>query len=194
MEKNQKLIPLTSQLNKQFCHLFSLFEKNKTWTDIEKWLFKIEKALKDYPSPFITDKITLYKRLAQCLNKELPQSVHLASLRVYQQIFKNIKNNCQGLLSDYKAVFCKDLGLFSIGLFPYCKYSGNNIEFFINLIREFYLPVQKELVQCGRGLISCFLMAIKGKKGKEKDQLEKVLFDIKMVIGRRQSFLLGFCG
>jgi len=44
--------------------LLSGFEKNKAWTDIGAWLFKVEQTLKEFPSPFISEKLGLAKRLA----------------------------------------------------------------------------------------------------------------------------------
>ena len=67
-----KTIQHTQNLNKNLQHLLNTFEKNKDWSDIGKWLTKVEQLLKDNPSPFIEEKINLGKRLAQCLNPELP--------------------------------------------------------------------------------------------------------------------------
>ena len=55
-------------LNKNLSALLQKFEKNQEWADISQLLTKIEATLKEYPSPYIKDKIILAKRLSQCLN------------------------------------------------------------------------------------------------------------------------------
>lgn len=59
-----KQIALTSSLNKALTTLLSGFEKCKAWTDIGAWLFKVETTLKEFPSSFIAEKLSLAKRLA----------------------------------------------------------------------------------------------------------------------------------
>ena len=83
--------PQTTQLNKTLASLLNGFEKSKAWTDIGAWLFKVEQAMKDFPSPFIAEKLALAKRLAQCLNPGLHQAINMQSLKIYELIFENIK-------------------------------------------------------------------------------------------------------
>jgi hypothetical protein len=101
-----------------------IFEKNKEWADIGNWLQKIENILRDFPSPFITEKITFAKRLAQCLNPMLPYGIHLQTLRVYELIFKNMKSSGEETYAQY---FSEDIGIYSVGLFPFFQYASSQV-------------------------------------------------------------------
>lgn len=61
--------------------------------------------MKDYPSPFIADKILLSKRLNQCMNHILPERVHEAVIRIHQMLFRNMKLSVEGNINDYIKLF-----------------------------------------------------------------------------------------
>ena len=66
----------TASLNKNLIYYLNKFEKNQEWADIAPLLQKIEGLLKEHPSPYISDKLVLAKRLAQCLNPQLSIAIH----------------------------------------------------------------------------------------------------------------------
>lgn len=153
-----KQITQTSQLNKALATLLSSFEKNKAWTDIGAWLFKVEQAMKENPSPFITEKLALAKRLAQCLNPGLHQAINLQSLKIYELIFETIKQTAQGSAEDYKKMFCEDVGIYSVGLFPFFQAAHQkNKHYFLEIIRNYYIPVGRDLIPCIPGLVLSIL-------------------------------------
>jgi len=85
------------------------FERLREWPDFGTWLNKTAKYLEDYPTPNIPDKLTLVKKLSQCLNPKLPHGTHKTTLEVYQTVFKNVQKS-----TDDKK--CNDMAIFSIGL------------------------------------------------------------------------------
>jgi hypothetical protein len=78
---------------------------NTEWSDIPNWLANVESLMKDYPSPFIADKILLSKRLNQCMNHILPERVHEAVIRIHQMLFRNMKLSVEGNINDYIKLF-----------------------------------------------------------------------------------------
>ena len=102
------------------------FEKVREWADYSQWLNKIAKVLEDYPSPQIPEKLTLAKRLAQCLNPNLPPAIHTSTIQVYNSIFKNMKQANHS--------WSEDLGIYSIGIFPFFQYASFQVS-----IREKYV-------------------------------------------------------
>lgn len=59
------------------------FERNREWADIGNWLYKFEEVLKNQAFTYLPEKLIVGKRLAQCLNPNLPPGVHGTALRIY---------------------------------------------------------------------------------------------------------------
>lgn len=110
-------------LRKQITNSLAAFEKNKEWADVGHWLQKVAKQLEDFPSPYIPDKVTFAKRLAQCLNPSLPHGVHMSTLHIYSLVFKNMKNA--------GVSWSQDLGIYSIGIFPFFQYASFQVSNFL---------------------------------------------------------------
>lgn len=56
-----------------------------------KWCARVDKVLEKYAKfPVIPQKLTLAKRLAQCMNPALPSGVHLKALDTYEVLFGRI--------------------------------------------------------------------------------------------------------
>jgi len=94
-------------------------------------LQRIENLLAEYKIPFITEKITLGKRLSQCLNPILPPGTHLQALKVYELLFKNMELNTYNesrLSNDFVFQFSQDLGIYSSGLFPFFQYASSQVK------------------------------------------------------------------
>lgn len=67
------------------------FDNTREWADLIKCLQKMKKVLiKNSSLPILPEKITVSKRLAQCLNPALPSGVHLKTLETFEEIFKLI--------------------------------------------------------------------------------------------------------
>ncbi|KAL0477069.1 dopey [Acrasis kona] len=68
------------------------FDQSKEWADLIRCLQRFNKVLKKYPQfPLIPEKLTVSKRLSQCLNAALPSGVHSKTLETYDEVFKHIK-------------------------------------------------------------------------------------------------------
>lgn len=67
------------------------FDNTREWADLIKCLQKMKKVLtKNAQLHILPEKITVCKRLAQCLNPALPGGVHLKTLETYEEILKLI--------------------------------------------------------------------------------------------------------
>ena len=147
-------------MNKFFKKLddqLSKFKYAKEWTDLVKNITDIqilmdtnqkELNLNDYPNNEI-----LAKRLAQCLNKDLPGGLHEVSIKLYSFVLHNLAlNNNQNL--------GKNLALFSSGLFPFYQYASaqNKINYLESIIKKVYLCINNtELELCLPGLLVSIL-------------------------------------
>ena len=121
---------IDEQFNRQLNQLLTAFERNKEWADIGNWLQKIENLLIEYKDPIIKEKITLGKRLSQCLNPILPPGTHLQALKVYELLFSNMaldkyQDVCKN--PDFVFRYSEDLGIYSSGLFPFFQYASSQV-------------------------------------------------------------------
>lgn len=114
------------------------FERNKEWADIGSWLQRLEILLSENRNctPGITEKITLGKRLSQCLNPILPPGTHLQALKVYDLVFLNMdlhnyQKNAASL--DYVFHYSQELGIYSSGLFPFFQYASSQVFFLMKV-------------------------------------------------------------
>ena len=147
-------------MNKFFKKLddqLSKFKYAKEWTDLVKNITDIqilmdtnqkELNLNDYPNNEI-----LAKRLAQCLNKDLPGGLHEVSIKLYSFVLHNLASNNNQNLG-------KNLALFSSGLFPFYQYASaqNKINYLESIIKKVYLCINNtELELCLPGLLVSIL-------------------------------------
>ena len=147
---------------------FKKFEKNlnnilnssagaASWSDLLSFTKEIYKQLDDKKEKLnfglISDKNSLSKRLAQCLNPECPAGVHEVVISIYDMILKNILAKNNGKLGD-------NLGIYSCGLFPFFSYASKNNKILIleKLVKSCYLKLeQNELHICLSGLLSSLI-------------------------------------
>jgi hypothetical protein len=98
------------------------FDGITEWQDIIGFLQRVLKLLQSFKFSEIPQKLVLAKRLAQTLNPALPSGVHQKSLLVYQAIFETTGVH----------QYSKDLGLWSMGLFPFCQHASMSVKVFRN--------------------------------------------------------------
>ncbi|CAF2527782.1 unnamed protein product [Rotaria sp. Silwood2] len=113
------------------------FEYSSEWADLITNLVKVKKAIESYPKFLsIPKRITLSKRLAQCLHPALPSGVHLKTLEVYETIFRMIgKRNLQ-----------RDIILYSCGLFPLLPAAALPVKpVLLTLYETYFLPLDDAL-------------------------------------------------
>ena len=132
----------------------------------------------------LTDKITLSKRLAQCLNPNLPAGVHETCLDVYSMLYDNIKKNNNNILGE-------DLGLYSSGLFPFFAYASaqNKIKFFNDIIKKHYLTLEdKEFNLCLPGMIASILPALDEQNETMQKNLKEIFKESRNKVGESNFF------
>ncbi len=151
---------MTEKFDKKLTNkILPRFALAKEWPDLMTILKKIKENLVKYKASnmgILTDKISLAKRLAQCLNQSLPSGVHEMDLDVYSMLFDNIKLNNNNFLGD-------NLGLYSAGLFPFFIYASakNKTKFLDDIIKKHYLTLEiSEFKLSLSGMLASILPAL----------------------------------
>jgi len=156
------------------------FNNAKDWSDLMQILKNLKENLrkyKDFNMYNVTDKITLSKRLAQCLNpKSLPSGLHEIALELYDTIFENIRQNQNNYLGD-------DLALYSVGLFPFFQFATvpNKTIYLNNIIKKHYLELKdEEFASCLPGFLTSILPCL-------DDQNETLIKNIKEIFQKARQ-------
>ena len=168
---------------------FKKFEKNlsnilyssagaSSWSDLLSFTKDVFKQLDDKKEKLnfglISDKNTLSKRLAQCLNPECPAGVHEVVINIYDIIFQNILSNNNGKLGD-------NLGIYSSGLFPFFSYASkaNKIKILDKVINSHFLKLeQNELHVCLSGLLTSLIPGLDDNNDEITSKIYKTFDDI----------------
>ncbi|NWR16344.1 DOP1 protein, partial [Emberiza fucata] len=125
------------------------FEYSSEWADLISALGKLNKVLQNNAKyQVVPKKLTIGKRLAQCLNPALPGGVHRKALETYEIIFKIIGPKR----------LAKDLFLYSSGLFPLLANAAMSVKpTLLSLYEIYYLPLGKTLKPGLQGLLTGIL-------------------------------------
>ncbi|KAG8444835.1 hypothetical protein GDO86_009840 [Hymenochirus boettgeri] len=125
------------------------FEYSSEWADLISALGKLNKVLQNNAKyQVVPKKITIGKRLAQCLHPALPGGVHRKALETYEIIFKIIGPKR----------LAKDLFLYSSGLFPLLSNAAMSVKpVLLSLYEMYYLPLGKTLKPGLQGLLAGIL-------------------------------------
>ncbi|KAL4233674.1 Protein dopey-1 [Mactra antiquata] len=95
------------------------FDSTSEWADLISALGKLNKVLLAHVKyPVIPKRVTIGKRLAQCLHPALPSGVHKKALETYDIIFK-----CIGTER-----LAQDLFIYTAGLFPLLSHAAMNVK------------------------------------------------------------------
>jgi galactitol-specific phosphotransferase system IIB component len=121
------------------------FESSTEWADLISSLGKLKKVLQSFPKyAFVPKRVSVCKRLAQCLHPALPSGVHLKALEVYTVIFQNIGSE----------MLSKDLFLYSSGLFPLLANAALSVKpVLLSMYETYFLPLRTQLKPCLIGLL-----------------------------------------
>ncbi|KAG0638060.1 Dopey, N-terminal-domain-containing protein [Tuber brumale] len=151
----------------------SLFESYslQEWADYISFLGRLLKALQSHPSlPLIPSKALIAKRLAQCLNPQLPSGVHQKTIEVYSYIFSMIGR--EGLAAD--------LTLWTPGLAPVLSYASLTLKpHYLTLLERFYLPLSTALRPALKSLILALLPGIDEEGGEYFDRTLALIDEIR---------------
>ncbi|XP_053182783.1 protein dopey-1 isoform X1 [Scomber japonicus] len=122
------------------------FEYSSEWADLISALGKLNKVLQNNAKyQVVPKKLTIGKRLAQCLHPALPSGVHRKALETYEIIFKIIGSKR----------LAKDLFLYSSGLFPLLSNAAMSVKpVLLGLYEMYYLPLGKTLKPGLQGLLT----------------------------------------
>nr|XP_048291731.1 protein dopey-1 isoform X2 [Myodes glareolus] len=125
------------------------FEYSSEWADLISALGKLNKVLQNNAKyQVVPKKLTIGKRLAQCLHPALPGGVHRKALETYEIIFKIIGPKR----------LAKDLFLYSSGLFPLLANAAMSVKpALLSLYETYYLPLGKTLKPGLQGLLTGIL-------------------------------------
>nr|Q8BL99.2 RecName: Full=Protein dopey-1 [Mus musculus] len=125
------------------------FEYSSEWADLISALGKLNKVLQNNAKyQVVPKKLTIGKRLAQCLHPALPGGVHRKALETYEIIFKIIGPKR----------LAKDLFLYSSGLFPLLANAAMSVKpALLGLYEMYYLPLGKTLKPGLQGLLTGIL-------------------------------------
>lgn len=103
----------------------------------------------------IPHKLSVYKRLSQCLLPGLPGGIHSKVLEVYITAFKRIGSD--GVLAD--------LSLISVGLFPLMSHASMHVRsLLLDLYDGYLLPLGKKLIPALEGIMLAVLPAVEENK------------------------------
>jgi hypothetical protein len=161
------------------------FNNAKDWSDLMQILKNLKENLrkyKDFNMYNVTEKITLSKRLAQCLNpKSLPSGLHEIALELYDTIFENIRQNQNNYLGD-------DLALYSVGLFPFFQFATvpNKTLFLNNIIKKHYLELkEEEFASCLPGFLTSILPCLDDQNEILIKSMKEIFLKARQKVGER---------
>ncbi|EGT31247.1 CBN-PAD-1 protein [Caenorhabditis brenneri] len=143
------------------------FETPNEWADLISALGKLAKVFQSN-AKFCTipNRVTVAKRLSQCLHPALPMGVHLKALETYKIIFE--------ILGPTKLPDC--LYLYAVGLFPLMDHCGIKVKSELFAIFENYLvPLGANLRPALPGFLGGVLLAL--EEGTEFYERSFILLD-----------------
>merc|ERR1712000_242688 len=125
------------------------FEKAKKWPDLVECMKRVQKVMTKYSGfPAIPIKLAFCKRVAQCLNPNLPSGVHIKTLETLSGVLERIG---PGRLSE-------SISIYSMGLFPLFQFAAMTVKpAILQIFETFYLPLGKDLIPCMTGLLISLL-------------------------------------
>lgn len=128
------------------------FEYSSEWADLISALGKLNKVLQNHTKfKVVPRKLTIGKRLAQCMHPTLPSGVHLKALETYELIFTRIGH--KGL--------AQDLFIYSAGLFPLLGNAAMSTRpLLMTMYENYFLPLGKALLPGLSGLLLGLLPGI----------------------------------
>ena len=110
MEVDETATPRFKTFTEEVQNVLAQFDRVREWADLSRCLQRLQKSFVKFEDfSTIPEKVTVSKRLAQCLNPALPGGVHMKVLELYALILMRLE----------PATLAIDLPLYSVGLLPY---------------------------------------------------------------------------
>ncbi|KAJ2486950.1 hypothetical protein IWW37_005432 [Coemansia sp. RSA 2050] len=116
------------------------FDYVQEWADVTAFLTKLSRSFEIYTKfAVVPHKVTVTKRLAQCLNPALPTGVHQKTLSIYELIAKQIGSD----------ELVADLPLYAMGLFPFMRNASLKAKpQLLGILEDFFVPLGSGLRPC----------------------------------------------
>ena len=135
-------------MEKDLKNLLASFEKAKEWewSDLIQWVNKLKVLVDAFQGDSFPEKISLEKRLWQCLNPSLPQGLHSITLKIYESILS--KPWLEPL----------EFALFLTGILPFFQYASaeNRIQV-LSILSNCYKDRMHELELSLPGVVMALL-------------------------------------
>ena len=169
------------RFEKKLTSILNSSSNAKAWSDLLPIIKEILAHLtKNQNLEFakLSNRHTLSKRLAQCLNPECPGGVHEVVLDIYNVILHNIISKNETKLMD-------NLGLYACGLFPFFPNASlANKEKYLEIIVKNNLLIidQNELILCLPGLLASIIPGLDDNNDKMTQLIYNTLDAIKLKI------------
>lgn len=166
--------------------ILSKFQSAKDWSDLMTFMKNLKENFhkhNEFNLAELTDKITLAKRISQCLNPQHPPGLHEIAIQVYDLIFENIRkynNNKMG----------ESLGLYCAGLFPFFQYaSPANKNVYLEFITKHILELNaEEFIVCNHGFMVSILPGLDDNDENLVRSIKEVYAKAREKIGNKTFF------
>lgn len=145
----------------------SKFDNVAEWADFISFLSRLLKVLQTAPKyNVIPHKLTVAKRLSQCLNPALPSGVHSRALELYTHIFTVL--GVDGLR--------RDLSIWTPGLLPFFAHAATAVKpVVLGMYERFYLPLGVDLRPLTRALQLSLLPGLEEEASEYFDRVVTLL-------------------
>ena len=160
------------KFEKKLTNILNTSSNAKTWSDLLPLTKEILAHLSKYQYlefAKLSNRHTLSKRLAQCLNPECPGGVHEVVLDIYQLILNNIISKNEAKLMD-------NLGLYACGLFPFFPNASltNKKKYLEIIVKKNFLCIDiNEFILCLPGLLCSIIPGLDDNN----DEMTQMIFD-----------------
>ncbi|KAL7749665.1 hypothetical protein RI367_004893 [Sorochytrium milnesiophthora] len=156
------------------------FDTISEWPDIITFLSRLSKTIQAFPQyTSIPSRLTIAKRLSQCLNPALPAGVHQKTIETYSTIFQTIGPRS----------LSKDASIWFFGLFPFVKSAGMSVKpAVLDLIQTHCLILGQDLMPCLKSLILAILPGLEEEDSEFFDQTVRLLDSIAAEVGVNAFF------
>ncbi|KAM0462454.1 hypothetical protein ACHAPV_003931 [Trichoderma viride] len=154
------------------------------WADYISFLNRLLKSLQARPpsSTIIPSKITVAKRLSQCLNPSLPSGVHQKALEVYNYVFEAIGKD--GL--------SRDLPLYLPGLAPTLSFASLSVRSpYLDLLERHFTGIDsRSLRPAMKSIILALLPGLEDETSEDFDRTMRLVGSFKKAIRPADSITL----
>ncbi|KAL7792929.1 Dopey, N-terminal domain-containing protein [Trichoderma ceciliae] len=154
------------------------------WADYISFLNRLLKSLQARPpaNTVIPSKITVAKRLSQCLNPSLPSGVHQKALEVYNYVFETIGKD--GL--------SRDLPLYLPGLAPTLSFASLSVRSpYLDILERHFTGVDsRSLRPAMKSIILALLPGLEDETSEDFDRTLRLVGSFKQAIRPTDSIAL----